>query len=80
MSLVIALKESLVQTSTALKIDRPVPIVLSGGTAKVRGFKERFEHFLKTEEIPLDFSKVRIAEDPLYATAKGALIAAMNEN
>jgi actin-like ATPase involved in cell morphogenesis len=80
LSLVKALKESIVQTSTALKIDRPVPIVLSGGTAKVRGFKERFEHFLKTEEIPLDFSKIRVAEDPLNATAKGALIAAMNEN
>jgi len=80
LNLVKALKESIVQTSTALKIDRPVPIVLSGGTSKVRGFKERFEHFLKIEEIPLDFSKIRIAEDPLNATAKGALIAAMNEN
>ena len=80
MSLVKSLKESIAQTSTALKLDRPIPIVLSGGTAKVRGFKERFEHFLKTENIPLDFSTVRIAEDPLNATAKGALIAAMNEN
>ena len=35
---------------------------------------------LDDEEIPLDFSKIRIAEDPLNATAKGALIAAMNEN
>ena len=80
MNLVRSLKESIVQTSTSLKLDRPIPIVLSGGTAKVRGFKERFEHFLKKEEIPLDFSKVRIAEDPLNATAKGALIAAMHEN
>lgn len=80
MSLVRALKESIVQTSTTLKLDRPVPIVLSGGTAKVAGFKERFEHFLKLEEIPLDFSKVRLAEDPFNATAKGALIAAMHEN
>lgn len=79
-SLVRALKESIVQTSTTLKLDRPIPVVLSGGTAKVRGFKERFEHFLKMEEIPLDFSKIRIAEDPFNATAKGALIAAMNEN
>ena len=79
-SLVQSLKESIVQTSNSLKLDRPIPIVLSGGTAKVRGFKERFEHFLKMEDIPLDFSNVRIAEDPLNATAKGALIAAMHEN
>jgi actin-like ATPase involved in cell morphogenesis len=79
-SLVRSLKESIVQTSTALKLDRPIPIVLSGGTAKVRGFRERFEHFLNIEKIPLDISKIRIAEDPLNATAKGALIAAMHEN
>jgi hypothetical protein len=80
MSLVRSLKESIIQTSNALKIDGPIPVVLSGGTAKVNGFKERFEYFLKTEEIPLDFSKIRIAEDPLNATAKGALIAAMQES
>ena len=80
MSLVQSLKESIVQTTSTLKLDRPIPIVLSGGTAKVRGFKERFEHFLNMEEIPLDFGKIRLAEDPLNATAKGALIAAMHEN
>ncbi|MGD8294708.1 MAG: hypothetical protein PVF37_23550 [Desulfobacterales bacterium] len=79
-SLIGALKESIVKNSTTLKLDRPIPVVLSGGTAKVLGFKERFEHFLNLEEIPLDFGKVRIAEDPLNATAKGALIAAMHEN
>jgi hypothetical protein len=79
-SLIGALKESIVQSSTSLKLDRPIPIVLSGGTAKVHGFKERFEHFLNLEKIPLEFNKVRIAEDPLNATAKGALIAAMHEN
>jgi hypothetical protein len=80
MTLVRSLKESIIQTSTALEIDGPIPIVLSGGTAKVSGFKERFEYFLKTEEIPLDFNKIRIADDPLNATAKGALIAAMQES
>ena len=80
MSLIGALKESIVQNSTSLKLDRPIPIVLSGGTAKVRGFKERFDHFLNMEKIPLDFGEIRLAEDPLNATAKGALIAAMHEN
>ena len=49
-----------------------------GGTAKVNGFKDRFEKFMKEENIPLEFGKIRIAKDPLTATAKGALIAAMN--
>jgi hypothetical protein len=34
MSLVKFPKENIVQTSTTLNIDRPIPIVLSGGTAK----------------------------------------------
>jgi len=42
-TLVRTLKESIVKTSSDLKFDRPIPVVLSGGTAKVSGFKERFE-------------------------------------
>lgn len=79
-TLVKSLKESIMTTSSTIKVDRPVPIVLSGGTAKVNGFKERFEHFLEMENIPLDFGRIRVAKDPLTATAKGALIAAMHEN
>jgi len=81
-TLVKAIKESLVQSSNKLQLntDQPIEVVLSGGTAMVSGFKERFEHFLKAEKIPLQFGKIRLAQDPLTATAKGALIAAINEN
>jgi hypothetical protein len=79
-TLVKSLKKSIIQTSQTLKFDRPIPIVLSGGTAKVSGFIDRFSHVLKTEKIPMDFSEVRLAEDPLNATARGALIAAMHES
>ncbi len=80
MSLVKDTKESIARTSKFPKVDAPIPIVLSGGTAKPNGFKERFEKFLKEEGFPLKISNVRIADDPLNATAKGALIAAMCEN
>ncbi|MFO7687535.1 MAG: hypothetical protein R6V60_15735 [Desulfobacterales bacterium] len=79
-TLVRALKQSIMKTSTTSKVDRPIPVVLSGGTAKVSGFKDRFEQVLKAENIPLDFSRIRVAKDPLTATAKGALMAAMHEN
>ena len=77
-TLVKALKESIQSASGTMNVDRPIPIVLSGGTAKVSGFKDRFQQFMKSEDFPLDFSKIRIAKDPLTATAKGALIAAMH--
>jgi actin-like ATPase involved in cell morphogenesis len=77
-TLVRTLKTSIQSASSTLNVDRPIPIVLSGGTAKVNGFKDRFEKIMKEENIPLEFGKIRIAKDPLTATAKGALIAAMN--
>ncbi len=80
MSLVKTMKESIKRTSKAPKVDAPIPIVLSGGTVKPKGFKERFEKFLNEENFPLEISNIRIADDPLNATAKGALIAAMYEN
>ena len=68
--------------STAEKLprtDRPIPIVLSGGTSKPKGFKDMFEKALRTRTLPIEISEVRTAKDPLTATARGALIAAMYE-
>ena len=68
--------------STAEKLpraDRPLPIVLSGGTAKPKGFRDLFERTLKSKPLPIEIAEVRMAADPLAATARGSLIAAMNE-
>jgi hypothetical protein len=59
-------------------ISRPVPVVLSGGTALPEGFRERFEKALRgLGAFPLKISEVRLARDPLHSTAKGALVAAL---
>ncbi len=79
-TLVKAMKESIDQTSKIPNMDRPVPIVLSGGTVKPRGFKERFETYLNRANFPIKISEVRISKDPLTATARGSLMAAMYES
>lgn len=61
------------------KIGRPVPMVLSGGTAMPKGFRDRFEKLLKESEFPLPLSEIRMAANPLNTTAKGALVAALAE-
>ena len=62
------------------KIDRPMPIVLAGGTARPTGFLQKFESMLKLGgEFPIEISDVRMAKDPLSATARGCYIAAMSE-
>jgi hypothetical protein len=62
------------------KIDRPMPIVLAGGTAKPAGFLQKFEGMLRSGgEFPIEISDVRMAKDPLTATAHGCYIAALSE-
>jgi len=78
-TLVDALRRSLSTAEKLPKTDRPLPIVLSGGTAKPKGFKDLFERTLKARSLPIEISGVRMASDPQTATARGALIAAMYE-
>jgi actin-like ATPase involved in cell morphogenesis len=78
-SLVEALKRAISSTDKLPRSDRALPIVLSGGTAKPRGFKDLFERRLRANVLPVEVSDVRLAADPLAATARGALIAAMYE-
>ncbi len=61
------------------KLERPMPIVISGGTAKPRGFLQKFETVIKSNGFPVQISDVRMASDPLTATARGCYIAAMSE-
>jgi nucleoid DNA-binding protein len=79
LSLVEALRTDLAHVGNIPKIERPIPIVLSGGTATPRGFVDRFRQALDRAELPIRVSDVRLATDPLTATARGCAIAAMHE-
>jgi hypothetical protein len=62
------------------KVDRPMAVVLAGGTARPAGFLEKFETLLRADgEFPIPLSEVRMASDPLSATARGCYIAAHSE-
>jgi hypothetical protein len=78
-TLIDALRRGISNAEKLPKTERPIPIVLSGGTAKPKGFKNLFEKTLRARGLPIEISEVRMATDPLTATAKGALIAALYE-
>jgi actin-like ATPase involved in cell morphogenesis len=78
-TLVEALRKAISRAEKLPRTDRPLPIVLSGGTVKPRGFKELFERTLRSRPFPIEVAEFRVARDPLTATARGALIAAMYE-
>ncbi|MEW6440300.1 MAG: hypothetical protein AB1640_05120 [bacterium] len=81
LTLVETILESMSSRSSKLpKFDQPVPIVLSGGSAMPEGFRERFQTCLEDRPLPFEVRDVRLASDPLNATAKGALIASMHED
>ncbi len=76
-ALMAGLRKAFESARSLPKLKRAVPLVLSGGTATPKGFCERFETALRASDFPLEVSEVRLAADPLTATAKGALMAAL---
>lgn len=62
------------------KVDRPMTVALAGGTARPAGFLQKFETMLRAEgDFPIEVSEVRMAQNPLTATARGCYIAALAE-
>jgi len=57
----------------------PISVVFSGGTSMACNFIELVKDVFKKIEFPIPVKEVRMAKDPLNATAKGALVAAQLE-
>jgi len=79
-TLVTGLRNAFQTARNVPKLTRPIPLVLTGGSAIPKGFKERFETILRASDFPVDLSEIRMAADPLTTTAKGALVAALSDN
>ncbi len=77
--LVQGIKEAVQGARNKPKFSKPVPLVLSGGTAMPQGFRDRFEKILRESDFPIALSEIRMAADPLHTSAKGALVAAMTD-
>jgi len=78
-TLVDTLRRTIARAEKLPRSERAVPIVLAGGTVKPKGFRELFERTLRGRSFPIEVAEVRMATDPLTATARGAHIAAMFE-
>lgn len=74
-----AMRENFAASSGVPRVARPVPMVLSGGSALPKGFRDRFQRALEASPFPIPISEVRLASDPLHATARGALIAGLSK-
>ena len=70
------IKEVFEKTEKKPRIDKPISIILSGGTALPKGFAGRFKQILGRLKFPLEIGSIRMASQPVRTVAKGALIAA----
>jgi hypothetical protein len=61
------------------RADYKLPLVLAGGTSMPHGFRDRFEKMLRSRTLPFEIGDVRLSTDPLTATARGTLVAALAE-
>lgn len=76
-ALVDSLAEAFAKSRNVPRLSRAVPLVLSGGSAMPQGFRDRFARFVGEAKLPFAVSEIRLAETPLYSTARGALVAAL---
>jgi hypothetical protein len=51
-----------------------IPVIVSGGTSKAKGFLEQVKVILSEYEFPFEISEIRHASNPLTAVAEGCLI------
>lgn len=64
------------KTKSEISINKPIPIVISGGTSLANGFVDKFSaRFDKLKsKFPFAVSEIRAAKDPLTAVSTGLLI------
>ncbi len=74
MTLLNQLAAVLSQTENLPILNHSIPIVLAGGTCMPNGFKVKFDKIMRQINLPIQISEIKVASDPLRATAKGALI------
>lgn len=69
--------------ASTIEIPEAIPLVVSGGTSKPKGFLDVFNEELegiKKKGFPIQISEVRSATDPMTAVAEGLLVLASEEH
>jgi predicted nucleic acid-binding Zn-ribbon protein len=73
------IKERFLSSENMPTFSEAIPIVFSGGTSMANGFIDLARAVFRDLEFPIPVKELRMASDPLHATAKGCLTAALLE-
>jgi len=72
------LKKGLEAAGSNVRSEKPIDIVIAGGTASPKGFEQLFKEHLDKANLPIEIGSVIKPKDPLFSVARGCLIAAEN--
>jgi hypothetical protein len=63
----------------AIDTDFPdqIPIIVSGGTSRAKGFIDFFKEAVSGAELPFTVKEIKCAENPMTAVAEGCLVSAL---
>jgi actin-like ATPase involved in cell morphogenesis len=75
---VTVIKKGLSEAGKKARSDKPVDIVIAGGTSLPVGFDTLFRDVIKQTELPIQVGKIVRPDDPLFSVARGCLVAAEN--
>jgi hypothetical protein len=72
------IKKGLTDAGKKARSEKPINIVIAGGTSIPPGFDTLFRDVIKQAELPLQIGNIVRPSDPLFSVARGCLIAAEN--
>lgn len=72
-----AFEKKLSLSDNVLNFPKPITVIVSGGTSKIKNFEVVFEEELRTRKFPFEIKQVKKAKDQLNAVAKGCLLKAL---
>ena len=68
------------QQPRTLEVPQPLPVIVVGGVARIRGFGELLQHASEAARFPLTICEIQLATDNDFTVAHGCLIKAQLES
>ena len=74
-----AFEKKLKDTADVPEFPEPISIILAGGTSLAINFDKVFKQEIEKIKLPFSVKDIRLAEDQMFAVAKGCLYSALSE-
>jgi len=73
------IEKKLRDSATVPEFPQPIPVILAGGTSLAKSFDVVFRQELEKTKLPFAIKEVRLANDQMFAVARGCLYASLSE-